>query len=144
MSGGDITTLFYLWAATLTPHGDEPPFCNSAELYDTIDATPLGDVDWESFSIKYNSEPPQGESLPWMEAEYEFWFHNPRKLVQNLLSNPDFIDEFDYMPFHEYDADGKHHFQDFMSGDWAWKQAVSRLSIFTLLSLILYTGPHCC
>jgi hypothetical protein len=144
MSEGDITTLFHLWAATLAPHGDEPPFRNPAELYDTIDSTPLGDVEWESFSIKYNGELPQGESLPWMEAEYEFWFRDPRKLVQNLLSNPDFADEFDYTPFHEYDADGKHRFQDFMSGDWAWKQAVSQLPIFTLLSLILYAGSHCC
>ena len=28
-------------------------------------------------------------------------------------------------PYQEYSADGQHCFEDFMLGDWAWKQAVS-------------------
>lgn len=52
------------------------------------------------------------------------WFRNPKELVRNLPSNPDFKDNFDTTPFHEYNANNEHRFEDFMSGDGAWKQAV--------------------
>jgi len=45
-------------------------------------------------------------------------------LIHNMLSNPDYKDEFDYTPFQERDQDGNHRFQDFMSGNWAWKQCI--------------------
>jgi hypothetical protein len=52
-----------------------------------------------------------------MMAENDIWFRDPLTLVQNVLSNPNFKDEFDYAPFQEYDEDGNHWFQDFMSGN---------------------------
>lgn len=79
------------------------------------------------FSLKYNGDVPTGETPSWMTDSHEVWFRDPKQLVANLLSNPDFKDEFDYAPFHEYDANGKHRFQNFMSGNWSWKQAVSSL-----------------
>jgi len=122
MSSTDINLLFNLWSASLTPHNDAPPFINYNTMYETIDCTPLGDVPWESFSLKYNAE---GEALlEWMTTDHEVWFRDPQELVANLVSNRDFANEFDYSPLREYDADGNHRFQDFMSGDWAWQQAV--------------------
>ena len=53
MSGGNIDALFNIWLATFNAHHDEPPFHNHKELYDTIDSTPLGDVPWESFKVKF-------------------------------------------------------------------------------------------
>lgn len=125
MSGGDIDVLLALWAASLARHGDNPPFQSHGHLYDMIDASPLGDVPWESFSLTYNGAIPAGQVPSWMNSEFDVWFRDPRQIVQNLLSNPDFDGEFDYAPFHEYDTDGNHRFQNFMSGDWAWKQAVN-------------------
>ena len=124
MSAGDIDSLLKIWAATLAPHNDHPPFRNHTELYNTIDTTPIGDVPWESFTVTYNGDIPDGKRLPWMEEEFEVWFRNPKELVQNMLANPDFNDEFDCSPFHEYDKNDRHRFHNFMSGDWAWKQAV--------------------
>jgi hypothetical protein len=124
MSAGDINSLLNIWAATLALHNDDLPFCNHTDLYNTIDSTPVGDVLWESFTVKYDGEVPNGERLAWMDREYEVWFHNPKELVQNMLTNPDFNGEFDCSPFHEYDSKNNHHFYNFMSGDWAWKQAV--------------------
>lgn len=49
MSGGDIDFIFGLWAASLAPHSDTPPFANHVDMYDAIDSTPLGDVPWQSF-----------------------------------------------------------------------------------------------
>ncbi|KAM6490793.1 hypothetical protein JOM56_013756 [Amanita muscaria] len=117
MSGGDIDHLFSLWSASLAYHHGEPPFANHREMYDTIDATTDGGVPWESFISSNDSSRPS-----WMNADYEVWFRNPKQLVETLISNPDFADEFDYAPYHEYHGNS-HRFCDLMSGDWAWKQA---------------------
>ena len=79
-----------------------------------------------NFAISYNGhmlENPN-DAPPWTKVDHEVWFRDPRKLVKNMLANPDFNGEFDTTPFHEYDADNKHRFQNFMSGNWAWSQAV--------------------
>ncbi|KAF8232215.1 hypothetical protein L208DRAFT_1082577, partial [Tricholoma matsutake] len=121
MSARDINFLLSLWAASLAIHNDEPPFSKAMHVYNTIDSTPLGDVTWESFSLQYNGTRP-AESVPsWMQAEYDVWFCNPHILVHDLLSNPDFKTDFDYVLFQEHTTDRVHCFQDFLSGNWAWK-----------------------
>jgi hypothetical protein len=125
MSAGNINSLLALWAASLAIHNDEPPFSNVAQMYDTIDSTPLGDIPWESFSLQYNGIQPEDDIPSWMEADYDVWFRNPRTLVHNMLSNPDFKSDFDLAPLQERTVDGTHRFCNFMSGNWAWKQAVS-------------------
>ena len=124
MSAGDINFLLNLWAASLAIHDSGPPFSTAAHLYDTIDSTLLGDTAWESFSLQYNGTLPESNVPSWMRAEFDVWFRDPRDLVHNLLSNPDFKAEFDYAPFQEHTGDGRHRFQDFMSANWAWNQAV--------------------
>lgn len=145
MSGGDIDFIFNLWAASLAAHGETPPFANHVEMYNVIDSTPLGDVAWQSFSSEYNGALPEGDIPTWMTSEYDVWFRDPRILVHNILSNPDFEGEFDYAPLQEYDtSNGAHRFQDFMSGDWCWKQAVSHFSSFFQFShLSQFTGFDC-
>lgn len=130
MSAGNIDIIFKLWAASLAVHRDSPPFSDHAEMYNTIDSTPLGDLPWQSFSLKYSGDVPEGDVPSWMTKDYDVWFRDPRALVHKILSNPDFEDEIDYAPVQEYSSDGVHRFQDFMSGNWAWKQAVSILLVF--------------
>lgn len=125
MSAGNINTLLALWAASLAIHNDEPPFSDTAQMYNTIDSIPLGDIPWESFSLQYNGIKPEDDIPSWMEADYDVWFRNARTLVHNMLSNPDFKSDFDLAPLQERTADGTHRFCNFMSGNWAWKQAVS-------------------
>jgi hypothetical protein len=125
MSAGDIDFIFKLWAASLVAHHDSPPFSNHTEMYNTIDSTPLGDLPWEFFSLEYNGDVPEGDVPSWMSAEYDVWFRNPLGLVHNILLNPDFEGEIDYAPVQEYSSNGVHRFRDFMTGNWAWKQAVS-------------------
>lgn len=119
---------------SLAPHNDKSPFSNATDLYKVIDATPLGGTAWESFSLQYNGDHLQDvDDVPsWMSAEYDVWFRDPRTLVHNILSNPDFKDDFDYAPFQERTSDGVHRFQNFMSGNWAWKQAVSLWHVIIL------------
>ena len=127
MSAGNINFLLRLWAVSLAVHNNEPPFSNATSLYKIIDSIPFCNTAWESFSLQYNGNRPAGDAPSWMNSEYDVWFRDPRALVHNLLSNPDFKSDFDYAPFQEHASDGTHHFQDFMSANWAWNQAVSRL-----------------
>lgn len=145
MSAGNINILTSLWSATLAPHGAEPPFQTSTDLYNTVDATPLGDIPWESFTLKYDGDVPAGPTPAWMDINHEVWFRDPNQLVKNMLSNPDFNDECDFTPFQEYDAQDNHRFQNFMSGDWAWRQAVSFLYLAYSIYYILtkYIGLNC-
>lgn len=142
MSAGDINFVTGLWAASLAPHNDSPPFKNAKDMYDTIDSTPLGNIPWQSCTLNYNGSPPEhlgpdGESPPWTTADYDIWFRDPRLLVQELIANPEFKGQFDFTPFQEYSADGQHRFENFMSGDWAWKQAVSGAQIDQFQCLLL-------
>jgi hypothetical protein len=125
MSTGDIDFILCLWVASLAIHGDEPPFLNAHRMYSVINSTPLGDVPWESFTLQYNGTQPTDSVPSWMTVEHDIWFRNPCSLVHNILSNPNFESGFNYAPFQERTADGVHCFGDFMSGNWAWKQAVS-------------------
>lgn len=68
MPGTEIDELMQIWVNTL-PEGQDPPFADHKELYDTIDATILGDAPWQSFSITYAGDlPVHGSIPPWMRA----------------------------------------------------------------------------
>jgi hypothetical protein len=124
MSAGDVNTLMDLWAATLVKHGDSPPFANISDLHDTIDSTPLGDVPWQCMLMSYDGLLPEGDVPSWMTAEYEAWFRDPRTVVKDMLRNPDLKDGFDVAPVRVFTEEGYREYRNFMSGDWAWEEAV--------------------
>ncbi|KAG1871740.1 hypothetical protein DFJ58DRAFT_713741 [Suillus subalutaceus] len=112
--------------------GDTPPFADHKDLYSTIDVIPLGEVAWESFTMKFNGEgsvPSDSDSearAPWMDTAYTAWFQDPHAVVHNMLTNPDFKDEMEYVPYCEWKGEGgdaKWQWRNVMSGDWAWNQA---------------------
>jgi hypothetical protein len=45
-----------------------------------------------------------------------------------MLANPAFAEDFDYTPMQIFNNKGSRRYEHFISGDWAWKQAVSHLS----------------
>jgi hypothetical protein len=124
MSAGNINILMDLWAATLLKHGDAPPFANTADLYDTIDSTPLGDIPWQSMSIKYGGPRPDANVPNWMTSDYEAWFRDPHLVVKEMLRNPNFESGFDFAPTQMFTERGVREYRNFMSGDWAWEEAV--------------------
>jgi hypothetical protein len=141
MSAANIDILCALWAASLDEFAADPPFTGHCDLYSTIDAIPVGGVPWQSTAFTYDgprpdSELPDGIEIPkWMENEYEIWFRDPRLLFKNMLANQDFNGSFDYAPFRQYDDKGLRRYEQFMSGDWAWKQAVSARLVFLWCTL---------
>lgn len=76
MSAADIDFLCQLWAATLTKYDDSPPYTNHKDLYETIDATPIGGAPWQSATFQYDGPRPADDTPTptWMEAEYTIWF----------------------------------------------------------------------
>jgi len=143
MSAGHIDELLNLWAASLVEHGADPPFASHDDLYSTINATPLGDCPWQHFTSQYIGDRPEHDVPSWMTSEHEVWFRDPRILIKNMVSNPDFDGEFDFGPFQEHDK-GNHCFQNFMSRNWSWKQAisVSTRTFFTFLIQLVLKGYH--
>lgn len=118
-----------LWACTLMDFDAVPPFADCSELHKIIDSIELADVPWESFTVSCNPELVSDDNeTPWKHASYEVWFRDPLKILKNQLSNRDFANEMDFAPKQVYDRkSGKRRYQNFMSGMWAWRQAVSTL-----------------
>ncbi|KAG1731782.1 hypothetical protein EDB19DRAFT_1912379 [Suillus lakei] len=102
MSACQIDKVLYYWDITLAVHHDNPPFADHKDLYNTINATPLGDVAWQSFSLEFSGEKPAEDCPLWMQQSYDVWFWDP----------------------HAIEKDEKCHYKDFMLGDWAWHQSV--------------------
>ncbi|KAL6308722.1 hypothetical protein BKA93DRAFT_725077 [Sparassis latifolia] len=125
MSAGNINSLLQLWAATLVKHDDHPPFEDTKDLYQCIDNTLLGEVRWQTFNMSYKGPKPDSDVPAWMEGEYDVWFRDPHLVAQNMLSNPDFNGEIDYSIMRQFEREAPHEcrLQNFMSGDWVWKQA---------------------
>ncbi len=124
MSAAKLDKLMQLWAATL-PSGQPPPFAGYNDLYNSIDSIQAREIRWQCLMGTYQGACPEGEVPAWMEAEYPVWFRCPCETIHHQIANPDFAGEMDYAPKHVFDKDGKREYGDFMSGNWAWQQAVS-------------------
>ena len=123
-----------IWAASLIKLGGEPPFSNHTDLYNVIDSTSVSDVKWDNFTVHYKrgqqnndaaGKAGVNDTAPWMYDTYDVWYRDPHQVIHNILATSEYKDEMDYVPYREYDAtDDKRRWQDFMSGDWAWEEAV--------------------
>lgn len=127
MSAGNLDELLTLWMADKAASGAAPPFVDHNHLYETIDGIPLGGVPWQKFAVSYTGPQPETAVPSWMEQSYEVYFRDPRQLFLNMLSNPSFVDDFDYTPKQQFGLNGSRRYEHFMSGDWAWQQAVRPL-----------------
>ena len=124
-----IDALMDIWASKLVDQA--PPFIDHKDLYQTIDSIKHGDVAWKSFSVSYCGE--DKDDIPWMKAEYEVWYRDPLTILENQLANPDFDQKFHTAPYRKYNENGERVWSDLLSGNWAWKQAVS----YQLLNLYM-------
>ncbi|KAH8988107.1 hypothetical protein EDB92DRAFT_1935954 [Lactarius akahatsu] len=121
MSEGDVDMLLNI----MEQSSGNVPFSNHTDLYAAIDELTIGDVLWQSFTVRYNSELSDdiGESQPkWMSDVHEVFYHDPHLIVCRMLMNPDFEGGMDYSPYHAFDKDGTHLYKHMMGGDWAWEQ----------------------
>jgi len=124
-SATKIDYILELWAESLAEYGGKPPFESHKDLYNTIDAIPIGSVPWQSHTFTYEGQKPPTNAPKWMTSEYQIFYRDPRKLFMDMLANPEFAKDIDYAPLRQYNDNGTRQYENFMSGDWAWTQAVS-------------------
>ncbi len=141
MPAAQLNDLLQIWSARNT---DSPPFSNTDDLYSSIDATTIGSVPWQSFSVMYQGEIETESPPSWKTTEYEVFFRDPHEVIKNQLANPDFANEMDFSPKRVTDRQGRRRYQDFMSGNWAWQQAVCFNVAPFLFYIILLTQTVIC
>jgi len=74
MSAGNIDDLMEC-LAHLVPPDQDPPFADSRNLYDTIDAAHEGHIPWRSVKLSYQAA--EGEdvnNIPWKSKTFEVWY----------------------------------------------------------------------
>jgi hypothetical protein len=131
-----IDDLMQIWACTL-PVGHDPPFSGAADMYNTIDSTELGNIPWRSFTISYHAKDGEDCEASWKLKSFNVWFRDPHEVVKSQLARRDFADKMDFAPKEITKSDTNvRHYQNFMSGQWAWEQAVwfKLFSLFNTLS----------
>jgi hypothetical protein len=123
MSASKIDRLMDLLA---TLNSEAPPFTGHHEMYSLIDAIKQGEIPWNSFSIAYNGAIPQYHDRPtppWMVNLHKIWYRDPLQVIEAQIGNPEFNEMMDFSPKQVY-HNGKRQYDDLMSGNWAWEQAV--------------------
>ncbi|KAJ7200092.1 hypothetical protein GGX14DRAFT_536413 [Mycena pura] len=120
MSAGEIDEPMEI----LDGDGNTPPFTDHKDLYATIDATERGHVAWQAFEVAYDGSDLDAPNAPsWKRKNYTVYFRDPRAVLQQQLGNPDYKSEIDLSPRRVYDEKDERVYENFMSGDWAWRQA---------------------
>jgi len=134
LSSAETNRLLEIWQAwSLESEGHtDAPFKSHRDLLATVDAITYAEAsaNWKSFSVSYDGEVPEDNPPKWMTDEYAVYYRDPHEVVQNMLADADFADEFDYVPYREYKGAGNRIYGNYMSGDLANKYAVCISSIF--------------
>jgi len=135
MSAAKINELLAIMASI---YDNDLPFHSHKHMYDTIDTTTYGDSPWQSFSVTYSGAIPD-DPPPWMTAEYDVWYRDPKVVLEHQLTNPDFKGEVDYSVKVVVNEGGRQEVCDLMSGQWAFEQSVSNL--FQIVIQVSYIDP---
>ena len=75
-----------------------------------------------------------------MTSDHDVWFRDPRAIIVNMIENPDYNHHTDVAPVQIFNRNGSRVYKIFMSGDWAWEEAVRPFLFF--LSLHLFLMPQ--
>jgi hypothetical protein len=133
MSAGNIDELLDIWAESTLERGEDPPFQSHDHIYETIDATRHGDVPWKCLVITSNGV--TDDSCPsWQKDEWEVFYRDPDLVIRQMLENPDFDGQMDYAAYVGLDNTGKRYWNDFMSGNFAYRRSVCPFYFHDLLS----------
>ena len=73
----------------------------------------------------------------WKSKSFDIWFCDPHQILKSQLARCDFANEMDFAPKEVTDLNTYvRHYQNFMSGQWAWEQAMSWITLCSCNDLI--------
>ncbi|TFK79473.1 hypothetical protein K466DRAFT_505488 [Polyporus arcularius HHB13444] len=105
-------------------------FHNSDQFYATLDAITLGQAKWKSVALRYTGVVDEN-SPAWMKKSYVVHFRDTLEAVKTTLASSDFDGHFHTAPFVETvtlpSGEKTRRISDFMSAQWASRQAISKL-----------------
>ena len=99
-------------------------YTNADDLYETIDSIPYGDASWRTFTISYTG--PLAPDAPWKHEKYVVHTRDALTVLENMANCPEFDGSWEYVPYEKYIGQNNREFRNFMSGRFAYKQAVSQ------------------
>lgn len=123
-SARDIDVALDMWQASILKHGENVPWMNAKDLYNTIDLIQHGDAPWKTYTISYQGPRPPGTPPKWMTETYELCTRDSRRVLHNQLGSSEFKGMTNLVPYQQFNGEGKRIWSNLMSADWAWKQAV--------------------
>jgi hypothetical protein len=101
------------------------PWKLAKELYTTIDSIQDGIAPWSTYTFTYNGPKPAGSVPAWMTETYELNAWNVLHVLESQLADRDFNGLCDYIPYKEFDPQGNQVWSNLLSGEWAYREAVS-------------------
>jgi hypothetical protein len=129
-SAGAINTALDMWQASILKYGENVPWTDAQDLYDTIDSIQLGDAPWKVLKISYQGPRPPGTPPKWMTDTYELCTRDSRHVLHNQLGSSEFKGKTNFVPYQQFNGEGRRIWSNLMSADWAWKQAVRFMRYF--------------
>lgn len=132
MSQGDINKLLDIWSlyqkqmAQRAGRDDVEagPFENYQGMYSSIDDIQQGSAPWKCFQMVVEENPPF-DAPEWQTTSYQVWYRDPATVISNILANPELAKDFSTTPYVQRNKQGTRQWCDFMSGNFAWRHAVS-------------------
>jgi Plavaka transposase len=105
-------------------------------MYETIDAVQLGSLPFKTHRFYYKGPKP---STPpsWMEEGYDIDVRDALAVVRDQLATLAFKDQFDYVPYQEFNSKGERIWSNLMSAQWAFKQAVCSLCLVFRITFLI-------
>ncbi|KAJ8077347.1 hypothetical protein PM082_001777 [Marasmius tenuissimus] len=119
----DVNELLDIWRLDCrTRFGvDAAPLESHRELLSMIDSIKAGDAPWICYET--STENIENDAPEYKRTKYQVWYRNPDTIISNILSNPDFANEFDAAPYVHLNSEGKRRVSDFMSGNFAFRHS---------------------
>lgn len=129
-SASSIAQGLNLWSATTIKYGSSAgaPWSTAKDMYATIDTIQTGSLPFQTYIFHYAGPKP---STPphWMEQTYELNTRDVLAVIREQLATPTFKDQFDCVPYQEFNSEGERIWSNLMSGHWAFNQAVCQLPV---------------
>ena len=134
-SAGAIDKVLDMWQATILKYGENIPWTNTQDLYDTIDLIQLGDAPWKVHKIYYQGPCPPDTLPKWMTETYELCTSDSQLVLHNQLASSEFKGKTNFVPYQQFNGKGRCVWSNLMSADWAWKQVI-RLTQYFFKSML--------